>query len=174
MATAKQLLLTFLDYSAWANQQLLNLCGSLTVEEQERDLGASHRSIAATLRHSFYAERVWRQRLLADAVPPMIQVGNQSLFRDPDPEPGIDALSKAWPEVSRSLREWLEGLEDADLDTELSFRYPGGETLSVSRAKLLLHSVNHSTLHRGQVLVMLRNLGKQPANIDIFSFYMHS
>jgi uncharacterized damage-inducible protein DinB len=38
----------------------------------------------------------------------------------------------------------------------------------------LLHVVNHSTLHRGQVMGMLRQLGKQPPATDIFNFYLQA
>jgi len=32
--------------------------------------------------------------------------------------------------------------------------------------------VNHATLHRGQVVGMLRQLGKRPPNVDIMTFYL--
>jgi uncharacterized damage-inducible protein DinB len=38
--------------------------------------------------------------------------------------------------------------------------------------KILLHMVNHSTPHRGQVVGMLRQFGQQPPNTDLFSYYM--
>jgi hypothetical protein len=45
----KQALLTDLDYSAWANQRLLDACSALTAEELDRDLGASHGGVIRTL-----------------------------------------------------------------------------------------------------------------------------
>jgi len=74
--------------------------------------------------------------------------------------------------VWRAGREWLENLLDADLDGTLSSRMPDGSEFLVSRWKILMHSVNHSTLHRGQVVGMLRALGKQPPNTDLFSYCM--
>lgn len=69
MTVTKQLLLTDLDYSAWATQLLLDACSALTAEEMERDLGASHGGVIRTLRHIYYAERVWVKRLRADSLP---------------------------------------------------------------------------------------------------------
>jgi uncharacterized damage-inducible protein DinB len=172
MSSVKELLLTEVDYSAWADQKLLDACAALSSEELERDLGASHRSILATLRHIFYAERVWCRRLTANPVPPMIEIGKQSLFQDQDPQPGLESLRRSWLEVWRDLREWLENLPEAELAYELCFILPNGDSFRVTRAKILLHAVNHSTLHRGQVMSMLRTLGQQPPNTDIFSFYM--
>jgi uncharacterized damage-inducible protein DinB len=172
MSTTRHLLLCDLDYSAWANQQLLEACSALTSDQLNRDLGASHRSILGTLRHIFYSERVWRNRLLKNELPPMIEMGNQRLFGDPPPEPSLNDLSQRWPEVWQSLRRWLEDLPEAALATELSSLLPDGQEFHVSRSMIVVHMVNHSTLHRGQVMSMLRNLGVQPPNTDQFAFYL--
>ena len=172
MTTAKEMLLMDLDYSAWANRVLLEACSPLTTEELGRDLGASHRSLIETLRHIYYTERVWMRRLRENAMPPMHEVGDQKLFCDPPPEPGIAELKRDWPEVWRAGHDWLESLTETDLDATLRSRLPDGSEFRVSRWKIVMHAVNHSTLHRGQVVAMLRMLGKQPPNTDLFSYYM--
>ena len=162
MTIAKQALLTDLDYSAWANQLLMDACSALTAEEMDRDLGASHGGVIRTLRHIYYAERVWVKRLRANSLPPLHEVGDQRLFGDAPPEPDLEALKTSWPEVWTSVREWFEHLPEAELDCELSCRLPNGGELRIARWKILLHMVNHSTLHRGQVIGMLRQLGQHP------------
>jgi uncharacterized damage-inducible protein DinB len=166
VTVSRQILLSQVDYSAWANQLLLATCSTLTPEELDRDLKASHTSILQTLRHIYYAERVWLRRLQADTLPPGIEIGNQQLFRDPDPEPNLDQLKQAWPAVSNDLHKYVESMSDAEIEGELR-----GIDCAILRWKLLLHTVNHSTLHRGQVTSMLRQLGKQPPNTDLFSYY---
>jgi uncharacterized damage-inducible protein DinB len=172
MSIASQLLLNDIDYTAWANRQLLEACSALTTEQVNRDLGASHRSILETLRHIFYSERVWRDRLLANKLPPMVEVGDQSLFGDPPPEPTLNDLKQKWPEVWHSLHRWLEDLPETSLATELSSILANGEEFRLSRSMIIVHMVNHSTLHRGQVMSMLRTLGIKPPNTDQFSFYL--
>ena len=168
----KQSLLADADYSAWANGVLLSACAALTEEQINRDLGASHASILRTLRHIYYSERVWLRRLVADALPPMIEVGDQSLFCDPDPEPGLEDLLQHWPVVHQDLRTWLEQAGDTLLDGQLSSLMPDGNSFAVKRWEIIVHSVNHSTLHRGQIISMLRMLGAKPPNLDQFSFYL--
>jgi uncharacterized damage-inducible protein DinB len=172
MSIAGQLLLNDIDYSAWANQQLLKTCAGLTPEQLSRDLGASHRSILETLRHIFYAERVWRNRLITNELPPLIEVGDQRLFADPPPEPSLNELQHKWPGVWDSLHQWLQDLQEKDLATELSCIKPNGEEFCLSRSKIIVHMVNHSTLHRGQVMSMLRAFGITPPTTDQFSFYL--
>jgi uncharacterized damage-inducible protein DinB len=36
----------------------------------------------------------------------------------------------------------------------------------------VLHVVNHSTLHRGQIITMLRQLGLQPPNNDLMTYFV--
>jgi uncharacterized damage-inducible protein DinB len=67
MSFAKQLLLSDVHYSAWANRCVLEACAALTGEELERDLHISHANILATLRHIYDGERVWLDRLRATA-----------------------------------------------------------------------------------------------------------
>jgi uncharacterized damage-inducible protein DinB len=172
MSTTRRLLLSDVDYSAWANQQLLAVCSALTSDQLTRDLGASHRSILETLHHIFYAERVWRDRLLKNALPPLIEVGDQRLFADPPPEPSLEDLKQNWPGVWQRLRQWVEDRPKAELLAELPCLKPDGEHLRLSPAQIIVHSVNHSTLHRGQIISMLRTFGVRPPNTDQFSFYM--
>jgi len=58
MSTTRHLLLSDIDYSAWANQRLLEACSTLSSEQLQRDLGATHSSALGTLHHIFCAERV--------------------------------------------------------------------------------------------------------------------
>src|SRR5258708_1302202 len=141
---------------------------ALTAEEMDRDLGASHGGVIRTLRHIYYAERVWVKRLRANSLPPLHEVGDQRLFGDAPPEPDLEALKTSWPEVWTSVREWFEHLPEAELDCELSCRLPNGGELRIARWKILLHMVNHSTLHRGQVIGMLRQLGQHPQHRSLF------
>lgn len=166
------MLLADAGYSAWANSVLLAACDALPPEELDRNLGVSHGSILRTFRHVYYSERVWGRRLIADALPPMHQVGDQQLFRDPDPEPTLPALRVHWPRVDKDLHAWLESASDAALTGEMTSRMPDGTDFHIRRWEIVVHSVNHSTLHRGQIIAMVRLLGHTPPNADQFSYYM--
>lgn len=172
MPSPKTALLLDLDYTAWANRTVLEACSTLSVEELERDLRGSHGSILAVLRHIYYAERVWLKRLRKGDMGPLVEMGNQRLFGDAAPEPGLDELRLRWPEVGAGFRLWIEELPDADLDRELRSRRPDGTDFLLPVWKIVRHAVNHSTLHRGQVISMLRALGKQPPGVDLVGFFL--
>lgn len=158
----KPVLLTHLDYTAWANSRLLEACSALAGEDLRRDLRSSHGGVLGTLRHIYYAEQIWLTRLAAPG----------QTFQIPDPEPEFEDLKREWPAVWQRFRQWLEALPDDDLETELRSRRLNGEAFHLERWKVLLHVVNHSTLHRGQVMGQLRQLGAAPPPTDIFFYYL--
>ena len=172
MSQLKMILLEDIGYTAWANRELLGVCMELTHEQIERDLGASHGSLLKTFRHIYYSERVWLQRLVANALPPLVEVGDQRLFGDAAPEPALEELVQRWPGVWLGLREWIEQVRDETLAGKMSTLVPNRSAFQLTRWEIVVHAVNHSTLHRGQIVSMLRALGVRPPNTDMFSYYM--
>ena len=102
----------------------------------------------------------------------MIEVGDQKLFCDPDPEPSLVDLQRTWPQLNENLRAWLEKADNSLLSDELVSPLPSGSSFRIKRWEIVAHAVNHSTLHRGQIISMMRALGLQPPNTDQFSYYM--
>jgi uncharacterized damage-inducible protein DinB len=162
MSHLQQLLLAQIDYSAWATGQILDLCSSLALDQLDRELGVSHSSILRTLRHCHDAERVWFQRL--------VEVGNERLPPGPAPEHSFEFLIQSWPELGQGYRQWLESASEADLTLMLPTLLPNDAWLRFSRWQIILHVVNHSTFHRGQIITMLRGFGVPLSATDITSY----
>jgi uncharacterized damage-inducible protein DinB len=47
-----------------------------------------------------------------------------------------------------------------------------GFEVNPSIEQIVLHLVNHGTLHRGQVMGMIRQLGIAPPGTDLMRYYM--
>ncbi len=148
----RSVLLLHLDYTAWASGLLLDACTKLEKPEA-----------VVTLRHIYYADRVWLARL----------EGRVQVFQD-DPEPGLDDLKQVWPTLLARFREFVSGWPNELLSSELTYTNMKGEAHSVARWKVLLHVVNHGTLHRGQVMAMIRQMGHQPPATDLIYFYLRA
>lgn len=153
-------LLTHLDYTLWASSKLLDAASRLTPHQISLDLKVSHTSVLTTLQHIYYADRTWLARL----------TGQQIHFADPDPGPSLDDLKEAWPPVIAALRAYVASA--TDLEFNLTATRLNGATFTCARWKIILHVVNHATLHRGQVMAMLRQLGQVPPATDLFYFYL--
>ncbi|MGA3131938.1 MAG: DinB family protein [Terracidiphilus sp.] len=166
MPISRQALLYLVDYSVWADQQLLSACTELTPEEQSRDLGSSHTGVSGTLRHIYDSERFWLSQFRKSELLPLTEFTNPRRFPPTPPEPNLHDLQQRWREVWEGLHNYVETLPEAEFAFELH-----AIDWTIPRWKLLLHVVNHATLHRGQVMGMLRQLGKQPPTNDIFIGY---
>lgn len=171
MTTAKQLVLTDLEYTIWANQVLLRASTSLSQEELRRDLGASHTNLIRTLRHIYDAEHSWIHNLITNSIPSVAEMEAAGAADQSRPDPTLESLQQAWPKVWHEARQWISPLSDLDLARELNLHLRDGTDVLLPRWKVLRHMVNHSTFHRGQIITMLRTLGKRPPNVDLFEYY---
>jgi uncharacterized damage-inducible protein DinB len=72
--------------------------------------------------------------------------------------------------VETEQRTFLEAVTDERLRTVVSYLNLQGQRWEYPLWRQMLHVVNHSTYHRGQLTTMLRQLGAQPAPTDLLVF----
>ncbi len=152
---------THLKYSTWASQRVFEAAKKLNPDDLTRSVGASHGSILGTLSHIHFADRIWYSRVVDP---------NEPVIRDSD----LATLEKEWPAIQRKWEAWAEGIQDADLGRLIPSKSPDGITYQVPAEKVVLHLVNHNTLHRGQVMGMIRQLGIAPPATDLMMYYRTS
>ncbi|HTW57478.1 MAG TPA: DinB family protein [Terriglobales bacterium] len=172
MLLGKQLLLTDVRRSAWADRLLLEACAALTAEELARDFRISHTNILSTLCHTYDGERVWLDCLQTTA-----DLGTWRLPPDPGPALSLNLLAQKWPDLWDGFEHWVEEVSETSLEVELNLQLPGGsESQGIERRlprwKILRHVIEHSQLHRGQVVGMIRMLGHQPPPNSPMDFYL--
>jgi uncharacterized damage-inducible protein DinB len=163
MSQIRELLLAHVGYSAWATRRVLEACSHLTKEQLESSLGASHSSILGTFRHIYDGERVW-----------LVRLGEGSdgrLPAGPAPNLSFESLIQSWPGLWEGYHKWLETVTEADLNGEVSTILPDGLLFRVPRWQIVLHAINHSSFHRGQIITMLRGFGQTPPNTDLTAYY---
>ena len=156
------------EYDRWANHRVLQASSGLTPEQFTRDLGGGFRTVRDTLLHIIAGEWIWLTywknpprdaAALAD-----LRQRKESEFR-PEDFPSVAAVKSKWEEVERQQVEFVESMTDAALEARLPFR--GSE---FKLAHLMQHLANHSTYHRGQLALMLRQLGGEPLATDFHVF----
>jgi uncharacterized damage-inducible protein DinB len=167
VSLTKQILLGDVRCCAWADQLLLEACAALTSEELERDFRISHRNILSTLRHFYDGERVWLDCLSTTA-----DLGTWRLPQGPAPEYSLVELRQKWPELWAGFDNWLSQLAESSLAIEVNLQLPGAIERRFPRWKILRHVLEHSTLHRGQIIGMIRMLGHQPPANSPMDFYL--
>lgn len=156
------------EYDRWANNRVLHAASALATEQFTRDLGGGFRSVRGTLVHILGGEWGWLAYWKTPCPSAASLVGlwdrHDTLFR-PDAFPNLTTLRLKWADVEREQAEFISGLTDEDLSRIVPFR-----STHVRLEHLLQHAANHSTYHRGQVALMMREVGAEPMATDFHVF----
>jgi uncharacterized damage-inducible protein DinB len=157
------------EYDRWANHRVLQAVSALSVEEFARDLGGSLPSVRDALVHIIGCEwawlTIWKETSPSSAFVTDFWTRLGALF-PADAFPGFAAVQLRWEEVEKEQIEFLNRVTDESLGRML----PVGTT-QISLAHLMQHLANHSTYHRGQVALMMRQLAAAPVATD-FAFFL--
>ena len=155
------------DYTEWANELALKAAAELSDEDLRRDFKISHRSIFATLLHMGGAEWIWLERWRGQS-----PAGKEawSLWTT-DSCADLKVLNQRWREVIERRAQLISELDEPGLVAELPFKLLSGDPNTLRLVDQMQHVVNHATLHRGQVVGMIRQLGIAPPATDLL-FYL--
>jgi len=149
------------DYTEYANHLALDAAEKLTDEQLRHDFKISHRSVFGTLAHMAGAEWIWLSRWQGTSPS---EIWNDQTFDD------LSLLRARWQEIEDGRRGLLEALTMDALHAALSYKNLKGEPFTLPLAAQMQHVVNHATLHRGQVVGMIRQFGITPPAVDLLYY----
>ena len=69
----------------------------------------------------------------------------------------LATLKERWENVVDGRSKYVSELDESRLASELEFKLLSGDASSMQLVHQMQHVVNHATLHRGQVVGMIRN-----------------
>lgn len=149
-----------LAFNRWAGEQVLTAAEELPPDAYTRDLGSSFPSVRDTLVHVLWSEWIWLERC-----------------RGRSPKTGLDPAT--FPTVTMVRKEW-RAVQDGfvalisdpatDLTRVVTYTNLKDEQWSYPLGQVIQHVVNHFTFHRGQLVTMLRQLGRVPPVTDFLVF----
>jgi uncharacterized damage-inducible protein DinB len=151
------------QYNAWANRRLFAVARDLPSGDYYKDLGSSFGGVHGTLAHIVGAEQLWLRRWLGA---PATLPGAKDFA-------ALDDVAAAWERVEAERGAFLAGLTDAALGAVVTIRPTTGGAYTHALRETLLHAVEHSSYHRGQVVTLVRQLGRRlPApSFNLIHFY---
>jgi uncharacterized damage-inducible protein DinB len=151
-------------YNAWANNRIFESLAGLSEEQYRRDLGSSHGGIHGAVTHLLGAEAMWLSRWLGAPDPALLSASEV---------PSLESLKTLWERVAADTAKFVGKLSKESLEADFQYANTKGERFSHPLVQALQHLVNHSTYHRGQISGMMRQVGAQPVNTDLITFYRH-
>jgi uncharacterized damage-inducible protein DinB len=107
------------------------------------------------LSHIISAQKIWLNRILK---------------RDIIINPWQKITSDEWIEQNTTVTsEWInliESFQEKDFDARVKYKNIAGEKYTNTVKDIITHVINHSTYHRAQIALLIRQSGGEPAKTD--------
>ena len=144
----KNLLKKIVRYNYWANEKFVSVLSEIAPKHLDITVKSSFPSIRKTLFHIWDAEVLFLNRI-------------QGISLDSFPSrkyPLTTPIEKIL-RTSKELRDFVESADDDFFQRICTYKNTHGEEFSQPNSDLIMHCMNHSTFHRGQIITILRSLG---------------
>ncbi|NOT75281.1 MAG: hypothetical protein HOP08_10155 [Cyclobacteriaceae bacterium] len=145
----KSYFLKLYQYNAWSNQRVLNCIQRQNVNDEK---------IFSLMGHIVAAQFLWLHRIKGLAPPDVKLWGTYTL-------PQLIKLAED------AGKQWLEFVESTeDFNRELTYTNYVGDHYTNNVETIMIHLVNHSSYHRAQIAMLLRQKGFEPVNTDLITY----
>ncbi len=145
----KEYFLKLYQYNAWANARVLNCLQRQHIADEK---------ILSLMGHIVAAQFLWLHRIKGLPPADVKLWGNYTLAQ----------LSAMAEDVGRQWLHFVESQED--FKRELRYTNYVGEPYTNNVEMIMIHLVNHSSYHRGQIAMLLRQNGHEPINTDFITY----
>lgn len=149
-------------YKAWANTKTYEALRAIEPEEIYKKRQSCFDSILSTLAHNYAIDDIFRAHL----------EGREHHYRSKNVEhPTI--LEELQAKVEDMDAWWIDYADRLGKDEEdevVNFAFVDGSRGAMTRQEMVLHTVNHSTYHRGYIDEMLYSISVVPPTTDYPAF----
>jgi len=145
----KKYFLKLYQYNEWANKRLIHCLKTQHVEDDK---------ILTLMSHILSALSIWLARIQGRSTSPFPLWKKYTLIE-------LEHMSKT------INGQWIEFIESSDnFDRELSYTNYVGLPYKNNVEHIMMHLVNHSTYHRAQIALLLRQKNYEPVNTDFITY----
>jgi uncharacterized damage-inducible protein DinB len=147
-------------YNRWMNERLYALAAECTDDERKRDSGAFFGSIHRTLNHILWGDRVWLGRFTG--TPCTAAAAGTDMYGE------FAELAAERELTDTKILAWAGSLSPNWLASALEYRRSSdGGVRQLPAWIAATHLFQHATHHRGQVLTLLQQAGKDIGVTDL-------
>lgn len=160
--TLDSLLQDYAAYNLWANTGTVNWLRTKPADAMTREVPSSFPTLHATLLHIWGAEKIWLERLQLVPTSPFLS----QTFSGTTAEL-FDGLLRC----SADFSDYVHNQPPDFFQKTCPFRLLNGTEDARPRHQMILHCMQHSTYHRGQIVTIARNLGfTDPPQTDYIKY----
>ncbi|UGU15505.1 damage-inducible protein DinB [Sinomicrobium kalidii] len=158
-AVISSLTKNYANYNLWANTRLVEWLRTKPENVVEQEVPSSFPGIKQTLVHIWQTERYWFS-ILKKEEPLTFEAFSGTL------EDVFTGILKQ----SSELADYINTLAEENIEEKILIESPWFSS-DFRGFEYVMHSVNHSTYHRGQVITIGRNLGFTDAPMTDYNLY---
>lgn len=162
MTTARTMLTGIYEHGRFANARLLDQAEQLSDMELDLERPGMFGTIRSTLLHMMQAQRSWLRRF--QELPPIAPW-------EPTAFPTIAAMRTAWDDLDAQTLDYIATVTDEQLLEVIHITSWAGWEMDNPRWQAIVHQAFHQHQHRGELAMVLTNLGHSPGEIDIFDYF---
>ncbi len=145
----KEYFVKLYSYNVWANKKVINCLVAQRVEDEK---------ILTLMSHTISALFIWLARIKGNS-PAAYPLWKQYTLKE------LEIMSH---EIGH---QWLDFInEHSDFSRELVYTNYVGDPYRNKVENIMIHLVNHSTYHRAQIALLLRQKGLAPVNTDFITY----
>lgn len=159
----KSLLLNYLRYNHWANKKMCKYLSQIDTNETGINKQGGYATIKKVILHIADTEQTWLARLNGDNIPHMHNLDIDGSFQ---------SICQLILKNSEEFIAFVEEKEDVFFTESTEYINLKGKAFAQDNAEIILHCMNHSTFHRGQVMSMLRHVGYTDQSASDFIMYL--
>jgi uncharacterized damage-inducible protein DinB len=167
----KSQLVLMAKYNQLMNQRIIDASSQLSEGELLEDKGAFFKSVLHTLNHIMIGDILWLKRFSAHPSK-FISLNQLSVIAKPERLDellfdNLPALQEQRSALDKIIINWCDELDEADLNSVLSYTNFKGEIHNKRLGDLILHLFLHQVHHRGQVTTLLSQQGIDFGETDL-------
>jgi uncharacterized damage-inducible protein DinB len=139
------------NYNYWADSKIIEWLHQINEGQWDQVIDSSFSSIAQTAIHIVSAEKYWVDHWTHKPEPKFLSMEFKGAKNE---------LIGIWTRSSADFSTCVENYPEANYLQAVRFKYPkGGGTGQMEFWQTVVHAINHSTYHRGQLVTLLRQAG---------------
>jgi len=149
-------------YNLWANTKLTGFLKMLSTALLDKDIISSFNTIRKTLYHVWDAEAIWYNRIKGTSLPDW----PSNNFTGTNEEAFVGFI-----EQSAMFARFANNSNEDMIMRQIKYKSLEGKEYENNISEIIVHIMNHSTFHRGQLITMLRNVGfKDLSSTDYITY----
>lgn len=145
----KKYFLKLYTYNDWATTRVLNAIQKQCVNDAK---------ILQLMGHVLAAQYLWLHRIKGLPAPDVKLWDDYSLER----------LLEMAADIGKQWLDFVSGTDN--FDRELTYRNYTNDPYTNNVENIMIHLVNHSSYHRAQVAMLMRQKGFEPINTDFITY----